>query len=335
MSRIKIALDAGHGLNTAGKQTPDGIKEWTLNDKVRDKVAALLSEYDVEIIHTDNDEGAVDEGLSSRVNKYVSAGVAAFVSIHHNAFTGDWNGATGVEVYTDKNPTAKDTQLATLIYNKMVAYTGLKGRGIKKAAFTVINQNTVPAILCEGGFMDGTNDYKIITSDAGQSAYAKAVAEGLIEFLGIAKKTAEQPTTTPAPTEPTEIDVTYQVWDDVKNTWLPNVKNLDDYAGIFGHDVCALFASLSSGNIFYRVHTKGGKWLPEVKNREDYAGIFNKPIDALCISTDTGKTVKYAVHLRRSKRWLPFVTGYNTADSNNGYAGILGQEIDAVKICIE
>ena len=331
----KIALDAGHGLNTVGKQTPDGIKEWTLNDKVRDKVAALLSEYDVEVIHTDDEGGAVDESLSSRVNKYVSAGVAAFVSIHHNAFTGNWNGATGVEVYTDKNPTAKDTKLATLIYNKMVAYTGLKGRGIKKAAFTVINQNTVPAVLCEGGFMDGTNDYKIITSDAGQSAYAKAVAEGLIEFLGIAKKTAEQPTPIPTPTEPTKIDVTYQVWDDVKNTWLPNVKNLEDYAGIFGHDVCALFASLSRGNIFYKVHTKGGKWLPEVKNREDYAGIFNKPIDALCIRTDTGKTVKYAVHLRRRKRWLPFVSGYNTADSNNGYAGILGQEIDAVKIYIE
>lgn len=144
-----------------------------------------------------------------------------------------------------------------------------------------------------------------------------------------------EPTHTPAPTEPTKIDVTYQVWDDVKNAWLPNVKNLEDYAGIFGHDVCAVFASLSSGNIFYRVHTKGGKWLPEVKNREDYAGLFNKPIDALCIRTDTGKTVKYAVHLRRSNRWLPFVTGCNTADSNNGYAGILGQEIDGIKICIE
>lgn len=144
-----------------------------------------------------------------------------------------------------------------------------------------------------------------------------------------------KPIPTPAPTKPTKIDVTYQVWDDVKNAWLPNVKNLEDYAGIFGHDVCALFASLSSGNIFYKVHTKGGKWLPEVKNREDYAGLFNKPIDALCIRTDTGKTVKYAVHLRRSKRWLPFVSGYNTVDSNNGYAGILGQEIDAVKIYIE
>ena len=143
------------------------------------------------------------------------------------------------------------------------------------------------------------------------------------------------PTPTPAPTKPTKIDVTYQVWDDIKNAWLPNVKNTEDYAGIFGHDVCAVFANLSKGNIFYRVHTKGGKWLPEVKNREDYAGLFNKPIDAIAIRTDTGKTVHYAVHLRRSNRWLSFVTGCNTADSNNGYAGIIGQEIDGIKIYIE
>ena len=54
---IKIGLDAGHGLRTAGKQTPDGIKEWTLNDKVRDKVVYYLKDYDVEFIFTDNDEG--------------------------------------------------------------------------------------------------------------------------------------------------------------------------------------------------------------------------------------------------------------------------------------
>ena len=57
---MKIALDAGHGLKTAGKQTPDGIKEWELNDKVRDKVVEKLKGYNVEIICTDNDEGNVD-----------------------------------------------------------------------------------------------------------------------------------------------------------------------------------------------------------------------------------------------------------------------------------
>ena len=182
---MKIALDAGHGLKTAGKQTPDGIKEWELNDKVRDKVVDLLKGYNVQIICTDNDEGNVDEGLSTRRKMYVNQNVDAFVSIHHNAFNGIWNDATGVEVYTDKNPTSKDIQLANAIYKNLPNYTGLKGRGIKQANFTVINQNKVPAVLVEGGFMDSNNDYKVITSDQGQEAYARAVAEGLIEFLGL------------------------------------------------------------------------------------------------------------------------------------------------------
>lgn len=185
---MKICLDAGHGLYTAGKQTPDGIKEWSLNDKVRDMVVSLLSKYDVEIVNADYNEGKTDESLSSRLNMYLSEKVDAFVSIHHNAFTGKWNNATGVEVYTDRNPTKADLRLADCIYGRLVNYTGMKGRGIKSVNWTVINQNKIPAVLVEGGFMDGTEDYKIITSESGQIAYAKAVADGLVEFLGLKRK---------------------------------------------------------------------------------------------------------------------------------------------------
>lgn len=151
-------------------------------------------------------------------------------------------------------------------------------------------------------------------------------------FMGEKTDTVPAPAPSPAPTAPSKIDITYQVWDDVKNAWLPNVTNAEDYAGIFGHDVCAVFANLSSGNVIYRVHYKGGKWLPEVTNRNDYAGLFNKPIDGFMIRTDTGKTIRYRVHLRRTGKWLPWVTGYNIKDSDNGYAGILGQEIDGIQI---
>lgn len=126
-------------------------------------------------------------------------------------------------------------------------------------------------------------------------------------------------------------DIIYQIWDDVKNKWLPNVKNDSDYAGIYGHDVCCIYANASKGNVFYKVHYKGGKWLPEVKNRNDYAGLYNKPIDGFMIKSDT-KQLTYRVHLRRTNKWLPWVTGYNQNDSKNGYAGILGQEIDAIQI---
>jgi peptidoglycan hydrolase-like protein with peptidoglycan-binding domain len=131
------------------------------------------------------------------------------------------------------------------------------------------------------------------------------------------------------------ITVTYRVWDDVKNAWLPVVHDNTDYAGIFGHDICAVYIDLSYGDVWYQVHTKGGKWLGEVKNLEDYAGIFNKPIDGIRIKTNTGKKVYYRVHLRKQKRWLGWITGYNTNDAKNGYAGILGQEIDAIQVYVK
>ena len=43
--------------------------------------------------------------------------------------------------------------------------TGLRGRGIKRENWYVINQNKIPAVLVEGGFMDSNIDYKVITSD--------------------------------------------------------------------------------------------------------------------------------------------------------------------------
>lgn len=192
MATKLIALDAGHGMKTPGKRTPDGIHEWELNDKVRDYVVAMLSDYDCEFIFPDKNEGKTDEGLSSRKSMYVKAKVDAAVSIHHNANTGTWNRATGVETYTDKNCTKADILLAKAIQKRLTKYTGLKNRGVKKANWTVINQNTVPAVLTEGGFMDSKKDYAVITSEKGQKAYAQAVAEGLIEFLDLKKKIVKE-----------------------------------------------------------------------------------------------------------------------------------------------
>lgn len=204
MATKKIAIDAGHGLRTAGKQTPNGIKEWTLNDKVRDKIVTILKDYDVELIFPDNNEGNTDESLTKRRSMYVGAKVDAMVSIHHNAYKGVWGTATGVGVYIDRNATAADKELANLIYAKLPAYTGLRGRGINKANFTVIYQNQVPAVLIEGGFMDTKKDYEVITSEAGQLGYAKAVAEALITFLDLKRKA-------PASKQPATTDETFKV----------------------------------------------------------------------------------------------------------------------------
>lgn len=330
---VKIGLDAGHGLKTPGKQTPDGIKEWTLNDDVCDRIEAILADYDCIVIRTDHNEGEIDEPLSQRVKEYLNAGVKCLVSNHHNAYTGKWNNATGVEVYTDRTPIKGDKELAKLIYNKLVAYTGLKGRGIKEANWQIINQDRIPAVLVEGGFMDGTADYKIITSDKGKDGYARAVAEALIEFCKLEKKT------TLAIKKP---EVIYRTHDYRKKKWLNNItgitgKGVMAYAGNMGNEIDALEVHLTSGNVYYKVHVKGttltkGRWLPEVKNLNDYAGNLGQPIDAVMIKADNCK-VHYMVHTEKG-RWLNDITGYNENDGRYGYAGIIGQKIDAIKIWI-
>ena len=131
-----------------------------------------------------------------------------------------------------------------------------------------------------------------------------------------------------------KISVTYQVWDDKQNKWLSDVTDNKKYAGKIGNSICCIRATLSKGNVTYRVHTKNGKWLPAVKNRGDYAGLYNKPIDAVMFKTDTGLDIHYQVHIKGGD-WLPYVTGYDDQDGNNGFAGILGKEIDGIRVYLK
>lgn len=340
---MKFALNAGHGYNTPGKRClksldPNETREYILNKRICDKIQDILKEYSgIEILRIDD---GTELSVSARAKKANTWKADYYIAVHHNAGLNGRQGG-GIEVYTYLNVDQKTLDLQKDIYDGLIAHTGLKGNRsnpLRKADLGECRETAMPAVLIENGFMDSPTDTPIILTENYADKSAEAIAEIIVKMAGAnkAEETAPMPKPTPEPspepTVPTKIDITYQVWDDVKNKWLPNVKNDSDYAGIFGHDICAVFANLSSGNVIYRVHYKGGKWLPEVKNRTDYAGLFNKPIDGLMMKTDTGVKIYYRVHLRRSGKWLPWVTGYNANDNNNGYAGILGQEIDAIQI---
>ena len=333
---MKFALNAGHGYNTPGKRClkaldPNETREYILNKRICDKIQDILKEYSgIEILRIDD---GTELSISARAKKANTWKADCYIAVHHNAGLNGKQGG-GIEVYTYLDVDQKTLDLQKDIYDGLIAHTGLKGNRsnpLRKADLGECRETAMPAVLIENGFMDSPTDTPIILTEDYADKSAEAIAEVMIKMAGAkkAEKTAPAPTPAPAPSKP---DVTYQAWDDVKNKWLPNVKNDSDYAGIFGHDICAVFVNLSSGNIFYKVHYKGGKWLPGVKNRADYAGLFNRPIDGLMMKTDTGAKIYYRVHLRRSKKWLPWVTGYNEKDNNNGYAGIFGQEIDGIQI---
>lgn len=72
------------------------------------------------------------------------------------------------------------------------------------------------------------------------------------------------------------------------------------------------------------------KWYSEVKGLSNIAGRKKQAISAVAIKVSKGN-IKYRVHLLNGD-WLPWVTGCNINDSNNGYAGIKGKVIDAVQV---
>ncbi|MEF9991320.1 MAG: peptidoglycan recognition family protein [Peptostreptococcaceae bacterium] len=121
-------------------------------------------------------------------------------------------------------------------------------------------------------------------------------------------------------------NIVYQVYS--KGRWLPNVTNSEDYAGIYGNPIQAIYANLSKGNIRYRVHTVDGKWLPWVTDRQDYAGIKSKNIDGLQmkINSLSAHNVKYRAYV--AGKWLPWVIG------ESDYAGIYGKCIEGIQIQI-
>lgn len=114
----------------------------------------------------------------------------------------------------------------------------------------------------------------------------------------------------------------YQVYDNVKKYWLPNVTiGSSDYAGNFGNAIGGVYLDTYR----MRVHDMNkGYWLPWVQNRNDYAGNFGNSIDGIQI-----EGVAYRAHIKGGN-WLAWVT---KADSTNqGYAGIYGKAIDAIQI---
>ena len=133
------------------------------------------------------------------------------------------------------------------------------------------------------------------------------------------------------PNMSTNVNVIYQTYDLQKNKWLPNIVDEDGYAGNLGNPISGIYINLSQDNIKYRVHEYNNKWLPNVINRNNYAGNIGKKIDGLQVSSDKHQ-ISYRVHAI-DIGWLPWVDKWD--DTNDGYAGIFGYEIDAIQLKIK
>ncbi len=184
-----VVLDAGHGMLTSGKQTPyfkDGtvIKEAEQNYPIMFKVAEELRSHDV-IVTLTNDNINFDMSLNSRVTVANATNADLFYSFHKNA-TAEyiWNGTRGTEhlIYGKGGEAEK---AANIIHNKVIEMCGEKDRGVKVQNVQVLRETKMPAVLGELGFMTNMEDAMDMIDEQAQECYAKAIAYGILEYLGI------------------------------------------------------------------------------------------------------------------------------------------------------
>ncbi len=126
------------------------------------------------------------------------------------------------------------------------------------------------------------------------------------------------------------ISVTYQAYANNEG-WLSRITDASDFAGNFGSPMTGLRINLSEGNVYYQAHIKGGGWLSEITDPTDFSGNLGQPMDAIRIKTDTGLQINYRVHILGGG-WLNWITGYDTNEPSNGFAGNMGQTIDGIQM---
>lgn len=186
---MKIALDSGHSLFTAGKRTPDGMQEWSFNSVVASYIADELKGYiDVETLRVDDMTGTIDVPLSTRTTKANGEKADVYISVHANAFgTGGWNNAQGIETFTYPTASRQSFVLAKLVQEELVKATKRNDRGIKTANFQVLRMTNMPAILVECGFMTNKEEAALLKSDAYRKTCASAIVKGLADMYGLKK----------------------------------------------------------------------------------------------------------------------------------------------------
>jgi len=190
----KIAYDAGHGMETSGKRTPDGEREWSFNNKVVLAFEKEIRKYEnVQLLRTDDPTGKVDVALTQRTGKANSWGANVYISFHHNANTSKWGTWTGVQTHVYTSKPAKSMELAKLVQPALVRAYGLRDRGIIANNLFITRTAKMPSILIEGGFMDSTIDIKKLRDDKVLANAGAEIARAVAKFGGLKLKAVEKP----------------------------------------------------------------------------------------------------------------------------------------------
>ena len=208
--KYAIALDDGHGMNTAGKRTPpltsdlyidntlvrkkgEVIKENEFNRAVVNYLKEALIRCGFEVLLVaPTDE---DTPLQARVKKANDAKVDAYISKHYNALGSTWQTkAKGLVTIIHYNSQAKTKVLAKNVHDELwklheshncTNYGVRNDTDISGYSLYVLRNTTMPAILTESGFMDNMIEAKYMLDTEFQKNDAEATCKGICKTFDV------------------------------------------------------------------------------------------------------------------------------------------------------
>lgn len=194
---MKILIDNGHGENTPGKRSPDGLfREYKYVREIAEEIERKLISrgFDAERIVKETVDVPLSE-RSRRINEVcgrLGTSNVILVSIHCNAAGNgeEWKTARGWAAYTSKGNTKAD-KLANFLYE--AAENNFPGKSIRKdfqdgdpdweENFHMLAKTKCPAVLTENFFMDNQKDVSYLLSLEGRTAIVRAHIEGIINYI--------------------------------------------------------------------------------------------------------------------------------------------------------
>lgn len=195
---MRVLIDAGHGIDTPGKRSPDGsFLEYLWNRQVADLVVARLASrgIDASLVVTETNDIPL-RTRAMRVNRIcdqMGKDNVLLISIHANAAGNGktWMNATGWECHTSPGKTRSD-DLAECFYKAFTSAFPEKrmrrdmsdGDSDKESSFYILTKTKCPAVLLENFFYDNREECEWLQLRTTKERVADAIVAGLKAYLG-------------------------------------------------------------------------------------------------------------------------------------------------------
>ena len=193
---MRILIDNGHGVDTAGKRSPDGrLLEYKWNREGASMLLGALKSigYDAELLVTEQNDISLKERCA-RVNKVcreLGSQNVAVVSVHVNAASnGGWHNARGFSVYVYTKASQKSRFLAQYMYDA-ADNRGLRGnRAVPPtrywtANYYILKNTNCAAVLTENLFQDNKDEVDFLLSEKGKQTIVDLHVEAIQKYVGL------------------------------------------------------------------------------------------------------------------------------------------------------